>query len=145
MTRRDVIQKVLLGGTTIVVLPAMISSCSKEDDGDNGGGGGGGGTPKTITIDLTNAAYNALNAAGGTVIVQNIIVANTGNDVFVALNSICTHEGCTVTYNLAANNFPCPCHQSLFAANGSVVNGPAATPLKSYPISKSGNILTITL
>lgn len=141
MKRRDLIQKIVLGGTTLIVMPSVISSCSKDDDT----GGGGGTPPKQITIDLTNPAYAALNTAGGSVVVQNVIVANTGNNVFVALSSVCTHDGCAVTYNSAANNFPCPCHQSLFSATGSVINGPATTALKSYQISKSGNTLTITL
>jgi cytochrome b6-f complex iron-sulfur subunit len=144
MKRRDLIQKIILGGATVIIVPSVISSCSKDED-DTGGGGGGGTAPKQLTIDLTSPTYSALNTAGGSVIVQNIIVANTGNDVFVALSSVCTHDGCAVGYNLAANNFPCPCHQSVFAANGSVVTGPAATSLKSYAINKSGNTLTINL
>lgn len=145
MTRRDLIQKVLIGGTTLVVVPSVIGSCSKEDS-DNNGGGSNTGTNK-FTIDLTDQNYAALNTAGGFVIVatKKIIVANTGNNAFVALASECTHEGCTVSYNATANNFPCPCHQSLFSSTGSVLNGPATIALKSYPVVKEGNILTITL
>jgi cytochrome b6-f complex iron-sulfur subunit len=139
MTRRDLIQKIVLGGTTLLILPATINSCSKDEDtvGITGS--------KKITIDLTNAIYSALNSAGGTVVVQKIIVANTGNDVFVALDSECTHQGCTILYNLGSNNFPCPCHGSLYSLTGAVINGPAIVALKSYPVSKSGNILTISL
>ena len=139
MTRRDLIQKVVLGGATLLVLPAAINSCSKDESTGSTTGS------KKITIDLTNATYSALNSAGGTAIVQNIIVANTGNNVFIALDSVCTHQGCTITYNLASNNFPCPCHGSLYASTGAVLNGPATVALESYPVAKSGNILTISL
>lgn len=141
MTRRDLIQKVLIGGVTFLVLPPVLNSCSKQDPGGSGGPPPPG---NKVTLDLTNASYSALNNAGGFVIVQGIIVANTASG-YVALDSTCTHLGCTVAYSSTNNNFPCPCHGSVFSAAGSVVTGPALTALKSYAVSKSGNTLTITL
>jgi len=143
MTRRDLIQKVIIAGTVYLVIPPALSSCSK-DVTDNGTGGNGGGGGKTIALDLTNATYAALNNVGGSVVVQEIIVANTASG-YVALNSVCTHQGCTIGYNSTLNNFPCPCHGSVYSATGSVVNGPATVAVKSYAVSKSGNTLTITL
>lgn len=140
MTRRDLIQKVLIGGTTLIVVPSALSSCSKDEDNPDNGGNGG----NTLTLDLKNPTYAALNNAGGSVVVQGIIVANTTAG-YIALNVTCTHEGCSVSYSSTANNFPCPCHGSVFSVTGAVLNGPAATALKSYPVSKSGDILTITL
>ena len=144
MTRRDVIQKVLIGGTTVIILPSAICSCSKDEDPDPGPGGGGN-PPKTITLDLTNPTYSALNTAGGQVIVQSIAVANVGNNNFVALSSVCTHEGGTVAFSLASNKFVCPLHFSEFSTTGSLLLGPATTGLKSYVVTKSGNTLTVTL
>ncbi len=144
MTRRDLIQKVLIGGTTVFIIPSVFASCSKDDSGDDNGGGNGGGDNKKITLDLTDARYSALAAAGGSVVVQGIIVANTSAG-FVALNSECTHQGCTIGYSSSANNFPCPCHGSVFSPTGSVVNGPATVAVNSYSVAKVGNTLTITL
>jgi cytochrome b6-f complex iron-sulfur subunit len=141
MTRRDLVQKVLIGGVTFLVLPPVLNSCSKQDPGGSGGPPPPG---NKVTLDLTNASYTALNNVGGFVIVQGIIVANTASG-YVALDSTCTHLGCTVAYSSTNNNFPCPCHGSVFSAAGSVVTGPALTALKSYAVSKSGNTLTITL
>jgi cytochrome b6-f complex iron-sulfur subunit len=140
MKRRDLIQKVLIGGVTFLVIPPVLNNCSK--DATNNGTGGTDGNK--LTLDLTNAAYSALSTAGGSVIVQSIIVANTASG-YVALQSVCTHQGCTISYSSTSNNFPCPCHGSVFSATGSVVNGPAVTALKSYVVSKSGNTLIITL
>lgn len=140
MTRRDLIEKVLIGGTTLLVVPSVLSSCSKEED-PNGNGGTGG---DKLILDLNDPAYSALKTAGGSVIKQGIIVANTGSS-FVAIDSICTHQGCTIGYSLTDNNFPCPCHGSVYSTTGSVVNGPTTVALKSYPVSKSGDILTISL
>jgi len=98
-----------------------------------------------LTLDLTNPSYSVLNTAGGSVIYLGVIIANTGAGGFVALSSACTHAGCTISYNNSAKNFPCSCHGSLFSTTGSVLNGPAATALKSYSVSKSGDILTVNI
>lgn len=141
MTRRDLIQKVALGGTTLFILPQTFISCSKSSVEPGGTQGTG---SNNISLDLSVAANAALNTPGGSLITKGIIVANTGNNVFVALDSVCTHQGCTIGYDLTANDFPCPCHGSVFSTTGSVINGPATIALKSYPVSKSGNILTIS-
>jgi cytochrome b6-f complex iron-sulfur subunit len=140
MTRRELIQKVLVGGTTLILVPAILQSCTKVNDlpGNNNN------NSNKVTLDLTNPSYSVLATAGGSLVYMGVIVANTGTS-FIALASACTHSGCTVRYNHGGNNFPCDCHGSLFSSSGSVLNGPATTALKSYPISRSGDILTITL
>ena len=44
-----------------------------------------------------------------------------------AISTICTHLGCVV--KVASDGFHCPCHGSVFAADGSVAKGPAPKPL----------------
>ena len=98
----------------------------------------------TITIDLSLPENLSLNTAGGSKIVQNILIINTGTKI-VALSAICTHQGCAVGYYSGAGDIECPCHGSVFSTTGSVIKGPASSPLHSYSISKLGNILTISL
>ncbi len=143
MNRRELILRVFVGGTVIALTPAVITSCTKSNDPGTGNGNTGG----KLTINLTDPAYSDLNTSGGFVLIskQGIIVANTGNDAFVALDSTCTHQGCTIGYNKVANNFPCPCHGSVYSTSGTVITGPAPLPVKSYPVSKSGTTLTIDL
>lgn len=140
MERRQFIRNSLSAGI-LLALPLLNSSCEKDEDPANGGNplppGG------SLTIDLNSAQYSALNSAGGFVLVSGIIVANTGSG-FVALSSTCTHQGCTISYSAANNNFPCPCHGSVFSTTGSVLNGPAPSPVKQFSVTKDGSILTIT-
>lgn len=45
------------------------------------------------------------------------------------LSAVCTHKGCTVTWNNAERTWDCPCHGSMFTRDGSVLHGPARLPL----------------
>lgn len=143
MNRRESIQKFVLGGTVLVLAPAVLQSCSK-DPATNPPGGTPPPAGTKITLDLTLPANAALNSAGGSLLTQTVLVINTGTG-YVALTSICTHEHNTVAFNSATGTIICPFHGSQFTTTGSVVNGPAASPLQSYPVSKTGDILTISL
>ena len=146
MKRRDALQKLMIGTGTIFILPAAFVSCEtepvQEDPGNGGNGGNNGGNP--LEINLDDSKYTILNSTGGFVIVSNIIVANLGSGNFVALSSLCTHQNCDITFDAGSNNFPCPCHGSLFSSQGAVIEGPAKTPLKKYTVTRTDNILSIT-
>ncbi|GGQ13292.1 glycine/D-amino acid oxidase-like deaminating enzyme/nitrite reductase/ring-hydroxylating ferredoxin subunit [Actinomadura coerulea] len=45
------------------------------------------------------------------------------------LSARCPHSGCLVTFNDAERVWECPCHGCRFAADGSVLQGPATAPL----------------
>ena len=57
---------------------------------------------------------------------------------FRAFSAICTHEGCIVN-SVSNGTINCPCHGSKFSIkDGSVVNGPAPSPLASIAIKVEG-------
>jgi cytochrome b6-f complex iron-sulfur subunit len=141
MNRRDLIQRVFFGGTVIVLAPSVLESCTKSSTTDIGGVV----TPTRIDLELSSPINSALDNVGGWLVVQNTIIINTGNGAYLALSSICTHQGCSVEYDSSAGILQCPCHGSEFATTGSVVRGPATKPLQKFPVSVDGNILTILL
>ncbi len=55
-----------------------------------------------------------------------------------ALSARCTHLGCTVHWVPAETRFMCPCHGSQFAADGTVLHGPAARPLDRLAVQQRG-------
>ena len=62
-----------------------------------------------------------------------------------ALSARCTHLGCTVHWVAAENRFQCPCHGSQFAADGSVLHGPAERSLERLPVSTRGTDVYVEL
>src|SRR6478672_696459 len=52
----------------------------------------------------------------------NILLTRIKAGEFIAVTSVCTHEGCGVQpYSKTFGGLHCPCHRSLFAADGSVI------------------------
>ncbi len=47
-----------------------------------------------------------------------------------AVSSTCTHMGCMISFNDVEREWECPCHGSRFALDGSVLQGPATSPLR---------------
>jgi cytochrome b6-f complex iron-sulfur subunit len=140
MNRRELIRNIAAGTATVFIVPSVLTSCEKDElDPDNGNGDP---QDNILTIDLNDSDYSSLGSDGGSKVIDNVIIINTG-DGFIALSSVCTHSGCQVTYNHGNENLPCPCHGSIFSTTGSVLNGPASSPLKKYDVTVEGDILTI--
>jgi glycine/D-amino acid oxidase-like deaminating enzyme/nitrite reductase/ring-hydroxylating ferredoxin subunit len=49
------------------------------------------------------------------------------------LSARCTHLGCLVAFNSTERVWECPCHGSRFGLDGTVLQGPATTPLPRRP------------
>ena len=141
MKRTEFIKKFAVGGSILLSAPVLFNACSSDDDEDNDNGGN---NPNEIVIDLNSAAYADLGVVGGYAYKDKIIIFRTGETSYMALSKECTHSQCTITYSHADGNLPCPCHGSKFSTGGAVLNGPAASSLKTYSVKKEGNTLIIS-
>lgn len=56
---------------------------------------------------------------------------------FAAASAVCTHLGCTVAHFQSDQKFHCPCHGSVFDADGSVLHGPAPKPLQWFEVTQA--------
>ncbi len=72
-----------------------------------------------------------------------LIIRNPANNAIVAVNPVCTHQGCSVDWKADAKEFVCPCHSSKFAVDGAVVNGPATQPLGTYEVKEEGGAVLV--
>ena len=60
------------------------------------------------------------------------------------INAVCTHLGCVVPWNKAANKYLCPCHGSQYDETGKVVRGPAPLSLALAHISDVEGVVTFS-
>lgn len=128
----------------------FFTSCTSEEDAvpanTNGAASSGSGVSvngNVISIDLAQAT--GLASTGGWLLITQaqLLVVNLGGNNFNALTSICTHTGCDRNWSFASSIFTCSCHGSRFNTDGTVVTGPANSPLRTFPLTRDGNILTI--
>jgi cytochrome b6-f complex iron-sulfur subunit len=146
MQRRTIMNLVLLGGAAVPV-------------GWLGGGfvyffippGGGSGGAGLVALDakgdaVTFKSWLDSHQAGDRQLVQGLkgdahylIVTPDKKLEDYALNAVCTHLGCVVPWNRAANKFMCPCHGSQYDATGKVVRGPAPLSLALAHVVDTGD------
>ena len=68
------------------------------------------------------------------------VVKDAGGKV-TAFSPHCTHLGCAYGWDGEREAFICPCHDSRFAVDGSLVAGPAPRGLDRYEVRISGRRL----
>ena len=73
------------------------------------------------------------------------ILFKTKDEKVYALSRICTHEGCSVDFDLAQNKLICPCHGATYeAVEGNVISGPTQRNLKKINVKVDGdNVLEV--
>jgi Rieske Fe-S protein len=139
-------------GAAVAVVVAGCSTYNANNGGVNagatttsapaaGGGGssaaGGGSTSAAAAAALATTAEVPVD--GGKILAdKKIVITQPAAGSFKAFTAVCTHQGCTVA-SISDGAIHCPCHGSAFSIkDGSVVNGPAASPLAPIAIKVDG-------
>ena len=76
------------------------------------------------------------NAAGDLAFAA-FVVKDQGKVTVFAQN--CSHLGCSVAFNKDAKSLDCPCHGSRFHLDGTVLHGPASSPLSHLTWKQGDN------
>ncbi|HEY7394661.1 MAG TPA: Rieske 2Fe-2S domain-containing protein [Gemmatimonadaceae bacterium] len=127
LNRRDFLAKSALAAAALVA----VEGCGDGQIGPTAVPLGAG-----VTIALADfpdlATVGRLVAIPGNRAVVRTSASPSAN-AFEAFSAVCTHEGCLT--EVRNNRFECPCHGSIFAIDGSVIQGPAASALPNRGVT----------
>ncbi|HWG28258.1 Rieske (2Fe-2S) protein [Actinospica sp.] len=143
--RRTVLRATALGVAVagVGVTAAACSSSNSQPQGSaaqtasvagaTGAAGGGTATVAASKVPVDSGFIDQTN---------RVVVTQPSSGEFKAFTAVCTHAQCTVS-TISNNVIQCPCHGSQYSAkDGSVIQGPAPSPLTSKTVSVSGSTIT---
>ena len=139
INRKQFLSKLGLGTGAIMATYCLgsLSSCDDEDDDYIGG-------EVDFTLDLDESAYDALNAVGGYVRINKVVIANVSEGTFVAVTQICSHQGAeNITFRSLNNDFYCTQHGAIFDLDGKGLNSTGTKGILIYNTSLSGTLLRV--
>ena len=135
-------RRALLAGAG-VTCAAILAGCSTPDAGHAGSTSSAAGAATSAASSAPPAGFLATTAQvpdGGGKIIDgvNIVITQPQTGSFRAFTAICTHQGCIVS-SVSHGTINCPCHGSKYSIkDGSVVHGPAPSPLAAIAIKVEG-------
>ena len=90
------------------------------------------GTRIGALADIQAQGFLNFQAANG----DPAVAVSLGGGNLVAFDAVCTHAGCTVSYDSSQKVLACPCHGATFdpAHGAAVTAGPAPTPLAAIAL-----------
>lgn len=97
----------------------------------------------TIDVPLStfgNATYAVVKTQR---VGDDLLIAKQADGSYKALVKRCTHKGGPLSVDGA--DLKCSWHGSRFSMAGTVVTGPASTPLKTYPATLEGDVVRVDL
>jgi cytochrome b6-f complex iron-sulfur subunit len=140
MERHEFLSKLGIGLVAVCTGCSLVSCGGKSNDPAPSTNKSG----NLFTVDVSNELTNI----GDSTVQQGVILVRlaTGNtvDAFTAVQVACTHQGASIGYNAAQGIFICPRHGSEFSTSGSVVQGPASSPLQEYKVTINGSTLAVS-
>lgn len=143
LTRRGVLRGASAGGLAVPLLvacgsdPADPSGSGSGPDASSGGASGSAGGSTTLPT-------SEVPVGGGTILAEEMVVVTQPTEgEFQAFSARCTHQGCPVQ-TVSDGRIGCNCHGSAFSIkDGSVVSGPASSPLGKLSVNVEGDQLIV--
>ena len=144
-TRRGVLAGVGLAGLAGAISACSSGGSSSSSAGTGTGAGasaGAGAAPAATSASGGGSALTSTNqipVGGGMVFSSDkVVVTQPTQGDFKGFSAVCTHMQCTVD-QVADGTIDCPCQGSKFSVkDGSVVSGPAPSPLPAQTIKVTG-------
>ena len=142
MNRRNFLRKSCLACASATAFAAVLQSCTatRYVSGDLGKDG--------LTI-KKNAFKNDNGSYGSFIIVRNeallfpVCVFRLQDGAYSALWMKCSHQGAVL--QASGDVLQCSAHGSEFNNKGEVIQGPAALPLRTFPVTVRGEEIFIDL
>ncbi len=73
----------------------------------------------------------------------SVYVLTTNGQDYVVMSNVCTHLACRVRWIPEKDSFFCPCHNGVFAKDGTVVAGPPPRPLDRFESKVEDGVIFI--
>ncbi len=142
MDRRAFIQRTCLACGAVAIMPGMLVSCASARaatgtlDGDDlvvpfSAFLNEKGSPRPYLL-VSNAQLN-----------QPIAVFRSPEGSYRAVLMRCTHRGADL--QVVGERLECAAHGSLFDSTGAVLEGPASSPLRTFPVVERDSTVRISL
>jgi Rieske Fe-S protein len=75
---------------------------------------------------------------------QPALLIRTPEGELRAFSAICTHLGCTVSYEADSKSIWCPCHNGIYDLHGRAIGGPPPRPLPEYRVNQRNGTVVVT-